>query len=692
LNRPVLLLEWLVVRHSRMVIATFLLAAVACGAATEFRIGHSYLDWIDTDGAPYKRYQKLAEEFGDAETLLAVFELQDLNSNTIAAYFGLLDRLRAIDGVVGVYEPAGMLLGSTEGHPPEKFEIETLSAGLQSQAPDYRSAIISRDARTAAVLILVDSSKPASQGIVLDTVRTGFSEIGIPVDLGGTVYFSESLKDAIATDMALVNTLLIVAAIGLLVYFFGSFLLAACVAAGIGLSVLYSLALCMALGLSINLLTLLLLPLIFCVTLTTAVHLFARRTRAHWHYPYEIARIAGPSTIAALTTAIGCVAFLAAPQPIVARMGIVLPFGVLFSFVTTLLFVPALVQQFAAGRQLPPVRCQAPRFGRSGRRITNIALVGLAIGACAVLPRVSLNPDAIFFFAHDSAVIRSYDRIERDLTGMLVTELLIRSNDGSDVSSGAHRKDIEQLIRQLRHIPEMTAVVSGFGLQQLTNMGLPVASLGSRFFSADNRATRISLRLRNLGGRPYADIARDVATLWVSSSMTGLEYELTGIIPLIIEAQERLLTVQSLMLPAVMVSICAVIFAVFRSSRLLGLAVVANFIPLLLMAGSMVLLGITINSINLFVMSVMLGVIVDDTVHLLHAYRASGSMEIALDEVGTALWITSVIVCIAFASLLASHLIPLHEFGILSIVAVSSAWLCDVCLLPSLAKDTVIPA
>lgn len=672
--------------HAAAVVTVFVLVAVIGGALTDFRIGHSYTDWIDTAGEPYRRYAALSREFGSSETLLAVFELRRLERATNAGYFALIERLRSLDGVLGVYEPAGALLGASADYPPDPGDIDTLRDALERKPADFRSAIISRDTTTAAVLVLLDPELANRHAAVLEAVRTGFSTLGIPVDLGGTVYFSETLKQAIATDMARVNTLLMIVAIGLLGYFFRSVVLALCVACGIGLSVLYALAACMALGLTINLLTLLLLPLVFCVGLTTAVHLFSRRAGGRWDYAYAIHHIARPATIAAVTTALGCAAFAAAPQPVIARMGIVLPCGVLFSFVSTVLFVPSLLRLVTRGRPLPPLRDYTPAIAPRGRRRVGIALVMLALGAAALLPRITLNPDAMFFFADDSPVIRSYARIERDLTGMLVADLVIRAvNDGDTVVDDANTAKVRHVIDELRRIPEMSAVVSGYGLQRLTRFAGPAALLGGTFFSADERATRITLRIRNLGGRPYDAIAADVAAIWAAADTRGLAYELSGTIPLILEAQDHLLALQSVLLPLVVGTICAILFAVFRSARMLALAVAANFIPLLVTAGAMVWLAIPINSINLFVSSVMIGVIVDDTVHLLHAYRVHGSMDAALAAVGPAIWITSVIVGLAFASLIVSELVPIREFGLLSAIAVGSAWLCDVCLLPTLA-------
>ncbi|MGR9101108.1 MAG: hypothetical protein ACU826_11125, partial [Gammaproteobacteria bacterium] len=157
-----------------------------------------------------------------------------------------------------------------------------------------------------------------------------------------------------------------------------------------------------------------------------------------------------------------------------------------------------------------------------------------------------------------------------------------------------------------------------------------------------------------------------------------------GLVPLMLNAQDALLKVQSLVFVAGLGILTVLMAALFGSFRIMFCAVAANFIPLLMTAGAMAWLKIPINSINLFVAGVMLGVIVDDTIHLLYAYRETGSIEDALTEVQAALWITTMTVLLAFSTLMFSAFVPVVQFGLLSAVAVVSAYLCDVYLLPYL--------
>lgn len=687
MSRIARVLVALVARQPRRVVLAFVLTALVAALGAPLRVSHSYDDWIDHDSAHYRRYAVLREQFGDADTLLAVFDRAALDDARYPAYATLVDRLATRPGVLAVLDPARLLLGADANHAPYAREATTFAATMRGRPPDFRNVLVSPDLDTLGLLVLADTNARDSHADLLASVRDDFANAGIRVDLAGTLWFSAALADAIGRDLARVMTLLALTAAVVLRVLLRDTRLVAAIFAGIGLALVYALSFAGAFGLYLDLLTLLLLPLVIGVGLTTAVHLFTRRRAGHWHYADALSRVLRPATLAALTTAIGCTAFAAAPQPVIARMGLVMPGAVLLTFVTSVLFVPALLAWLAPTLALPPLGRRDLRPSPSVRRAVSVILILLTLAALASLGRLHTAPDALDFFAHDSALVHAYRRIEQRLTGLLVADVIITSNDGRSVRDPGHAADITRFSARLRNLPELTTLVSGYDLAGLGGFAAAPPALGSALFSADERAARLVLRLRNVDARPWHTIADDVAAAWGASPHSGLRMQLTGLIPLILEAQDRLLVIQSRMLLVVVGVVCAVLLAALRNLRLLAPALAANFIPLVVTAGCMAWLAIPLNSINLFVGSVMLGIVVDDTVHLLHAWQRQRSMDAALAEVGQALWITSLTVGLAFASLAASELVPIRQFGLLSVVAVTAAWLCDVCLLPTLVSE-----
>lgn len=684
----------LVERRSGAIVAVFLLAAAACAGLTDFRIGHSYDDWIDHDSPRYADYRRLVADFGDADTLMAVFPLTALDARARAPYFSLVERLRAMRGVRAVFEPASLLLGASAEQAPDADDVTILRDAFASAPPDYRSVLVSRSVETLGLLLLLDQTMPATHPAVLEALRDGLAGIGIAADLAGTAYFSATLQDAIGSDMQRVVILLALTAIIVLVIFLRDVLVVVSIFAGIAMATLYALALSSAAGLSINLMTLLLLPLVFCVGITCAVHLFTRGDAAGWRYAEALPHLFAPTVVATLTTAAGCATFGAAPQRAIADMGLIMPGAVAITVLTVFLFVPALYGVLGRGRHPPPPRLAAVTPSRGAQRFVAAALVVLAGAALLALPALKINPDALFFFAEDAVLSRAYRDIEARLTGLLVADVVIRSTDGERVTSATNVAAVTGFIKAARTIPELTAVVSGYDFLRYRQFEVPSPpALAGAFFTADERAARLVFRLRNVSRRPYSAMATDILDAWRAQGAKGLDLRITGLIPMILDAQDELLHAQTGMFLAGIAAVCFVLALFARAPRLVVPALLANFIPLLLAAGAMIWFDIPINSINFFVGGVVLGIIVDDTVYILHAYEQLGSITAALREVGGAVGITTVTVAVAFGILVSAELVPIRQFGMLSVVAITGAWLCNVCLLPVMlaARDTERP-
>lgn len=673
------------------VLGVFGVAALSAVLGVDYRVGHSYEDWIDRHDPAALEYREMKSTFGDADTLQVAFERRALTADSISGYFDLVADLRERDGVLNLFEPAELFLDADEANPPGDEAAHEFRLQRRGRAPDFRNVLIAQDANTLGALLLLDPDRKDLTTELLAAVTKGFSQLALRPALAGTVVVSEALKDAIGHDLAVVALLLLATSLGLLLLLFRDLLATVAVLLGTALSTLFAFAITSLLGLTINLLTLLLVPLVFCVSLTTAIHLLARRADGSWQLREAYLRVLPPLVIATVTSAIGCLAFANAPQSIVARMGLVMPAAVLVTFLTMMLAVPALLVR--CGRVACPAAA-SPGWtwipGSRVQRLVSILLLLSTILGVWHLPSLTREPDAFKFFAEDTPIVRDYRYVEGRLSGMLVVDLVIRATDGASVTGNEHRTVVEALIARLRTLPGLTTVVSGYDLLQMPgSMEAMPSGLGGAFFTPDRLATRLSLRFRNADGHPYAESARAIRQAWDSLAPRGLSLSVTGLIPLILAAQDELLAVQGTTLIAGLALVCALLIPVFRSTRLFVLAVIAIFVPLVIAAGAMSWLGIPLNSINLFVGSVILGLVVDDAIYILHAYQSHGAFGPALDEVGTALSLSSLVMGLAFATLACTQLLPIQQFGALSVIVVAAAWACDTCLLPTLLARRV---
>ena len=674
--------------HNRVVVICFLLLAVACGSIAEFRVEHSIESWVDKSSDSYQQYRRLITEFGDDANLLAVYDRADLTPAKLHSYQSFIEHIRASEGVSNVFDPVNMFLLNLEGDSLDESAIDDLKKTFAQRPPDFRNVLMSSDMKTLGILIILKQDLEDLHPQIVHDVKQGLANIGLHCRFAGTSYFSETLSKSLTHDLVIVIIGLVIVTLIVMYWFLRSLVVLVCVITGIGISLLYTLAFTSMMNIKFNLLTLILYPLVFCIGITSSIHLFSRRDHGKWNLENAFTKVFKPVIITMITTVIGCCAFIFAPQTVVRDSGLVFPVAISITCLVMLVYVPAAYQLFASNRDLPSIPV-SPATGYLSRKneIISLFLVIVTIVAVFQLPKLRTEPDAIYFFSPDSELIQSYKYIEDRLAGLLVVDMIVETTDAKSITAQDKTEQIGQFVKSARKLPGLTTIISPLDWLNTYTEDIVMPELKQAYLSDNRRAMRLTFHFRNISDSPPVENINNLKRLWNEHDHPGLTMHITGLLPLILEAQDALLKTQAMVFPAILILITLVLFSIIRSFNVLVSACIANLLPLVIMAGAMAMLEIPVNSINLFVASVMLGVIVDDTIHLLYAWNKTGSIEHAMQEVKPALWITTLTIVLAFTSLLFSSLRPVLQFGLLSIIAVTIAYLCDVFLLPFLLHE-----
>jgi predicted RND superfamily exporter protein len=118
------------------------------------------------------------------------------------------------------------------------------------------------------------------------------------------------------------------------------------------------------------------------------------------------------------------------------------------------------------------------------------------------------------------------------------------------------------------------------------------------------------------------------------------------------------------------------------------LAVTPTLLTVAAMHGIMSLLNMPFNSINIMALPVILGIAVDDGVHMVHRFIAEkGDVGRTLAGSGRSVVLTSLTTIAAFASLAFTRHRGLASFSILLVIGVTLALIISVVLLPMLLKQ-----
>ncbi len=131
---------------------------------------------------------------------------------------------------------------------------------------------------------------------------------------------------------------------------------------------------------------------------------------------------------------------------------------------------------------------------------------------------------------------------------------------------------------------------------------------------------------------------------------------------------------------------------VFRSLRVAFIAIFPNLLAISCVLGVMGWLGIPLDMMTITIAAIGVGLADDDTIHYIHRFKhevqAEGSYRVALhrshDSIGHAIYYTTVTLVIGFSILSLSNFIPTVYFGLLTVLAITTALLASLTLLPQL--------
>ena len=255
--------------------------------------------------------------------------------------------------------------------------------------------------------------------------------------------------------------------------------------------------------------------------------------------------------------------------------------------------------------------------------------------------------------------------------------------------AGRPHRDLDELIE--RRLGLMPLVASQEVTPTFWNEGL--ASVAGE--PARERARVVVARgWHEAGYNEYVKSVRDrLAAVERDYAALGYRVELAGGMPLVdvflstVHASQW----ETLRYAFAIVSLVLIGLLAAGGVRLVAWSVVANFLPVLAMLGTMGWLGIPLDLTTALLGAILLVVVVDDTVHVSLRFRrerARGAdVECALERsvhaVGAAILTSSLCLAFGFASMLSSEWAGLVTFGIFAALGVGLAVIGDLLLLPA---------
>ena len=590
--------------------------------------------------------------------------------------------------------------------------------------------LLSEDLGTVLIHVrMTSASLSDSESIKLvNDLRARLDPFDFDYQLVGQAVVREALVTAAIKDT--LNAMAVTAIITMLILFalYRSLFLTLLPLFTSAVAILFTGGMMAAADIPLNNLTVLIAPLLVVINVASSIHVItefqricasgAGRAQAASH---ALERKLKPCLLAALTTSAGFLALALSNTPVLVDFALAAGCGVMFGFFLTVSLLPACLSL-----NLSRHRCVAHTGAMthlvgwiSKTRVTLVLIIALPLVAAAVIGANRLTSDTVimdvFSDAHPIVIAQNQ---ARDITGGLTfLDLSIHAPEQSFSQLGALNW-VDALTRVLRDHPSVVEVLSlsvfmaktnayyerkPFGpeilpesqrrLDQLLRLlkkntdSVTLDNLVTRDFSS----TRLLIQAKTEGSNALIQLHADLQQMIEQGVETPLSFTLDNTELAYARAVNHVVDDQIRSFTLVIAGIVIVTLLAFRSLTLTLLALLCNMAPVAAVFGLMGWLGIQLDFFNVMVACIALGIVIDDSMHLLSQYVRSGRRDLAgsLQQVGTAIIVTSLVLIVGFCGIAASaSLAGTGRFALLTALAVLFALFATLWLLPALLSLT----
>jgi predicted RND superfamily exporter protein len=431
-----------------------------------------------------------------------------------------------------------------------------------------------------------------------------------------------------------------------------------------------------------------------------------------------------PSVFNVLTTGAGLMSLILVPIPPIQVFGVASAFGTLMVFITVFFLVPPFLRHWD-NRRWPVKSSGMGRLGRFAPRLAAFSLrhPKLVIGASLALVvvcvplalKVEVESDLLAFFRPDHPISRDTRLIESKLSGVTSLELSLVAEGDDDLQSVAVLKRIRGMQRWLEALPEVDRAVSFADVveemhwamngerprfraipenEKLLRQYLLVYDGRDLFELVDRdfRHARVLLSLNVHGARSIEASIDKIRQYLKDNPLPGVKIEIGGEGRLFADQSDLLVTGQLNSFAGSFGQIFIIMALLWRSLRAAAICMVPNLAPLFFVFVLMGALGVHIDLATVMIAGVVLGITVDDTIHIYHGYakrRKAGASAVfaiarSFETAGPAVMSISILLVSQFCLLGLSDFIPTSNFGWMTAIGLFSGQFFELLLLPAL--------
>jgi uncharacterized protein len=627
--------------------------------------------------------------------------------------------------------------------PRSQAELDSLK-GIVLSIPFYQGFLLNKE--TGATLMMVTLNKDELKNknrvrLVRDIVdlTDKFGENhGIKVHYSGLPYIRIKVAEKLQKEQVMFVAAALALTVLILLAFFRSFKIAFFTLIIVLINVAWVLGLNVILGYKLTILTAIIPPLLIVIVVENCIFMltkFHHEFRLHRNKVKSLSRmiqrLGTTNLLTNAATAAGFGTFIITGNKVLVEFGILASLSILVAYVLTLFLVPIIFSYLPAPESRHIRHLESGFVLRFINRVVKIverrrtviyitAALLVMIGIVGV-SRLKSAGKIVDDIARRDPIYRDLSFIEENFKGVMPFEISIDTKKKRGVMKYASIEKIDELQQVLTQYPEISKSLSVadvvkfarqafyngdtsyYGLPNTQELNfmiryLPKMEEGKRtilnsFLDTNMQVTRVTSQLANIYTNDIQRLKDDIRPR-VDSIFPPSDYKviLTGTSIVYLEGSKYLMKhlLMSLILAIILIS--ALMAMLFSSARMIIISLIPNLIPLIMTAGMMGFLGITIKPSTIIIFSIALGISVDNAIQYLGRYRLylifnnwqiRPSVISALKETGFSMIYSSSVLFCGFAIFIFSTFGGTSALGYLISFTLLMALLCNLFILPS---------
>jgi hypothetical protein len=432
-----------------------------------------------------------------------------------------------------------------------------------------------------------------------------------------------------------------------------------------------------------------------------------------------------PIFLTSITTAIGFLSMNFSDSPPFRDLGNLVAIGVMLAFVFSVTIFPALltilpvrVKQHVGNKK--DVMAKFADFVIAKRKVLLPITSVLIVASVMFIPNNELNDDFVKYFDETVPYRTATDFMQENLSGMMVVEVSVKTGIPSGINDPKYLHTVNDFSEWLRarsetdHVNTITDTLkrlnknmhgddpSWYKLPEsnemsaqyllLYEMSLPYGLDLNNQLDVDKSSSRIVATFKNMSSNELITVEQEMIQ-WFANNAPQYDVDFASPSLMFAHIGQRNITSMLIGTTLALILISILLGIALRSWKYGVISLLPNLAPAAIAFG---LWGVISGQVGLglsVVIGMTLGIVVDDTVHFLskylHAKRdknasSKEAVHYAFDNVGRALWITTLVLVAGFTVLAQSSFKMNADMGFLTALTIFIALVVDFLFLPPL--------